>query len=71
MLSLPGICILVSLAMMTGFMLFAFYSDCDPLTNGEISRPGEILPHFVVSEMGHLVGVPGIFIASLFCAGLR
>jgi sodium-coupled monocarboxylate transporter 8/12 len=70
-LTLPGILILVCLALATGFMLFAFYADCDPLTNGDISRQGEILPHFVVTEMGHLTGLPGIFIASLFSAGLR
>ena len=31
----------------------------------------QILPYFVIDKLGHLTGVPGIFVACLFSGALR
>ena len=31
----------------------------------------QVLPYFVIDKLGHLTGVPGIFMACLFSGALR
>lgn len=51
-------------------ILVAHYSGCDPIKAGDISSSDEILPLYVISEMGHLKGVTGFFVAGIFAASL-
>jgi SSS family transporter len=53
----------------TGLVIFAFYHTpgaVDPLANGLISKPDQILPYFVVNELKW--GLPGLLIAAIFGA---
>jgi len=53
----------------TGLVIFAFYHTpgaVDPLANGLISKPDQILPFFVVNELKW--GLPGLLIAAIFGA---
>ncbi len=53
----------------TGLVIFAFYHSpgaVDPLANGLISKPDQILPFFVVNELKW--GLPGLLIAAIFGA---
>lgn len=53
----------------TGLVIFAFYHSAgavDPLANGLISKPDQILPYFVVNELRW--GLPGLLIAAIFGA---
>jgi SSS family transporter len=53
----------------TGLVIFAFYHSpgvVDPLANGLISKPDQILPYFVVNELKW--GLPGLLIAAIFGA---
>lgn len=71
LLNIPTNMVFIFLANFTGFILFATYAYCDPIRTGEISRIDQILPHFVLDKMGHLHGLPGLFVAGLFGGGLR
>ncbi|EDV31325.2 uncharacterized protein Dana_GF15301 [Drosophila ananassae] len=53
-----------------GVLLFDKYKDCDPLSAGLITNDDQMLPLFVVQSVGHIYGMPGLFIAGIFGAGL-
>lgn len=53
----------------SGVVLFAFYHiHGDPLAAGKIAKADQILPYFVISEMGW--GMPGILIAAIYAASM-
>lgn len=55
----------------TGLLIYARYHDCDPLASGRIERSDQILPFYVMDVAGKVPGLPGLFIAGVFCAALR
>ncbi|XP_076114586.1 sodium-coupled monocarboxylate transporter 1-like [Mytilus galloprovincialis] len=66
-----GVFLLLTLACLSGISVFAFYADkgCDPLSHGDIKNSNQIIPYFVSDMLGY-PGVPGLFIACLFCGAL-
>lgn len=66
-----GVSAFVWLCCFTGILVYAYYYGCDPLTLGRIQTDDQILPLFVMETVGHLRGVPGLFIAGVFGAALR
>ncbi|XP_039494407.1 sodium-coupled monocarboxylate transporter 1 [Drosophila santomea] len=65
-----GVCIFVALCCFMGLVLFSKYKDCDPQSAGMISNDDQLLPLYVVQNVGHIPGMPGLFIAGIFGAGL-
>ncbi|XP_050744462.1 sodium-coupled monocarboxylate transporter 1 isoform X2 [Drosophila biarmipes] len=65
-----GVAIFVSVCCFSGLLIFSKYKDCDPLSAGLITNDDQLMPLFVVQSMGHLYGMPGLFIAGIFGAGL-
>ncbi|KAK9737968.1 Sodium:solute symporter family [Popillia japonica] len=65
-----GVSVFVSVCCFTGLIIYATYFDCDPLTAGRIRANDQLLPLFVMETVGHLRGVPGLFIAGVFGAAL-
>ncbi|XP_044314914.1 sodium-coupled monocarboxylate transporter 2 isoform X2 [Drosophila rhopaloa] len=65
-----GITIFVALCCFLGLLIFEKYKDCDPLSAGLIAHDDQLLPLFVVETVGHIYGMPGLFIAGIFGAGL-
>ncbi|XP_076063320.1 sodium-coupled monocarboxylate transporter 1-like [Oratosquilla oratoria] len=53
-----------------GLCAYATYYDCDPMAQGLLSSKDQILPYFVMDKMGHIYGVPGLFVAALFSGAL-
>ncbi|KAH8317624.1 hypothetical protein KR074_002327, partial [Drosophila pseudoananassae] len=53
-----------------GVLLFDKYKDCDPLSAGLITNDDQMLSLFVVQSVGDIYGLPGLFIAGIFGAGL-
>ena len=50
-------------------ILYAFYQvHGDPIAAGRISKPDQILPYFVVTELP--AGFPGLFIAAIYAASM-
>lgn len=66
-----GVSAFVWMCCYTGILVFATYYNCDPLSLGRITTDDQILPLFVMETVGHLRGVPGLFIAGVFGAALR
>ena len=62
---------IISLSCFSGLVAFASYEGCDPLKAGLIKKKDEIIPYFVMDKLGHLVGLPGVFLACLFAGALR
>lgn len=69
-LNFPGLCIILYLCCLVGIVLYAFYRTCDPVTYGLIMASDQLYPLFVMDIMGHVPGVPGLFVASIFSGGL-
>ncbi|XP_071115367.1 sodium-coupled monocarboxylate transporter 2-like [Haliotis cracherodii] len=61
-----GLAVVVSLCCMIGVLLFAFYEGCDPLQLNLIGGTDELVPLFVMDILGHLPGLPGIFLSCIF-----
>ncbi|KAL5006471.1 hypothetical protein ScPMuIL_015277 [Solemya velum] len=70
LMNVPGMFILITLCSLTGLAMFANYSDCDPIKQKSVSNANQLLPFFVMDTLGHLPGVPGLFVSSLFSGAL-
>jgi len=56
---------------LTGISIFAVYAHCDPVEAKEIEKSDQIVPYFVVHELGQVPGMAGLFTACIFSAVLR
>ncbi|EDV52920.1 sodium-coupled monocarboxylate transporter 2 [Drosophila erecta] len=54
----------------TGIVIYSRFHDCDPLQSGHVSKLDKIVPYFVQDTVGHLWGMPGVFISCVFSAAL-
>lgn len=66
----PLIFFTVTLALLSGVVIFANYAGCDPLSLGLIKRPDQIAPHFVLEHLT-TPGLLGLFNACLLSGALR
>lgn len=65
-----GISLFVSVCCYCGLLVYAAYAHCDPMTAGLIKADDQLLPVYVMQTVGHLRGIPGLFIAGVFGAAL-
>ncbi|KAK4879879.1 hypothetical protein RN001_008025 [Aquatica leii] len=65
-----GVSLFISLCVYSGLLVYATYHKCDPLSAGRIQQDDQLLPLYVMETVGHLRGVPGLFIAGVFGAAL-
>ncbi|XP_064550482.1 sodium-coupled monocarboxylate transporter 2 [Drosophila montana] len=65
-----GFVIIMSFNCFTGIVMYARYHDCDPIAQGLVSKLDKMVPYFVQDIMGHLTGMPGVFISCVFSAAL-
>ncbi|XP_045209408.2 sodium-coupled monocarboxylate transporter 1-like [Mercenaria mercenaria] len=68
--SLPVTMGLVSLVCIAGLVIYAAYHDCDPFLDGKLIARDQLLPYYVMETLGHIPGVPGLFVACIFSAAL-
>lgn len=54
----------------SGLCIYWYYKTCDPVEDGYISQRDQVMPLFVVDAMGHLKGLPGLFVSGIFSACL-
>ncbi|XP_074659559.1 sodium-coupled monocarboxylate transporter 1-like [Tubulanus polymorphus] len=69
-INLPGLVLLMTLSSMCGMIIYATYKDCDPLTLGLVKKQDQLLPLFVMQNLNHVTGLPGLFVACLFSGSL-
>jgi sodium-coupled monocarboxylate transporter 8/12 len=75
LLNIPGVILLISLCCFTGLVLYANFSDCDPLSPEVnqytgVKNPNQLLPYFVMLKFNTIKFIPGLFLSSIFCASL-
>ena len=67
----PGLIALIALPGLVGFIVYARYQYCDPLTIGLVDKRDQIVPLYVMEVLAEdLPGFPGIFCAMLFSGAL-
>ncbi|XP_022918030.2 putative sodium-dependent multivitamin transporter [Onthophagus taurus] len=54
----------------TGFVIYATYHDCDPLTSKQIEKSDQIYPFYALEVSKNIPGLAGIFITGIVSAGL-
>ncbi|XP_020486362.2 sodium-coupled monocarboxylate transporter 1 [Labrus bergylta] len=68
--NMVGLWVTVSLAMFSGLTMYSIYKNCDPLTNGDISTPDQLLPYLVMDILADFPGIPGLFVAAAYSGTL-
>ncbi|XP_029048064.1 putative sodium-dependent multivitamin transporter [Osmia bicornis bicornis] len=53
-----------------GLAIYAEYRNCDPLEIGRITSYDQLMPLYVMDMLSTYPGIPGLFIAGIFSAGL-
>ena len=71
MLFIPGYLIIWILSCLSGFVAYAYFAKtgCDPLDNGEITNPNQVLALFTMEVLGY-PGLPGLMLACIFSGSL-
>ncbi|KAH8306385.1 hypothetical protein KR018_009756 [Drosophila ironensis] len=65
-----GFLLIMTFTCFAGIIMFAYYYGCDPIQAGLVSKPDKLMPFFIQDIMGHLMGMPGVFISCVFSASL-
>ncbi|XP_029005600.1 sodium-coupled monocarboxylate transporter 1 [Betta splendens] len=68
--NMVGLWVTVSLAMLSGLTMYSIYKNCDPLTNGDIGTPDQLLPYLVMDILAVYPGIPGLFVAAAYSGTL-
>ncbi|XP_012261194.2 putative sodium-dependent multivitamin transporter [Athalia rosae] len=53
-----------------GLSIYSKYYKCDPILEGRISSTDMLMPLYVMDTMSSIPGLPGLFVAGIFSAGL-
>jgi len=67
--NLPLLQLVMLIGCALGLVMLANYRCHNPLMSG--AKPDQLLLYYVMSVLGELPGIPGLFIACIFCASLR
>ncbi|KAH8332877.1 hypothetical protein KR074_012352 [Drosophila pseudoananassae] len=65
-----GFIIIMFFNCFTGVVMYARFHACDPMEAGHVSKVDKMVPYFVQDTVGHLSGMPGVFISCVFSAAL-
>ncbi|CAN7988188.1 unnamed protein product [Ixodes hexagonus] len=70
LLNIPGVSITLMLSVVSGLVLFAVYSDCDPRLTGDIRKADQLMPYIVQDLLRDYPGLSGTLVASVFSGSL-
>ncbi|XP_061689059.1 sodium-coupled monocarboxylate transporter 1 isoform X2 [Syngnathoides biaculeatus] len=65
-----GLCVTLSLAMLSGLTMFSIYKNCDPFTNRDVGSTDQLLPYLVMDILAVYPGIPGLFVAAAYSGTL-
>ncbi|KAM6928159.1 sodium-coupled monocarboxylate transporter 1 [Xenentodon cancila] len=68
--NMVGLWVTVSLAVFSGLTMYSIYKNCDPLSNGDIGTPDQLLPYLVMDILDVYPGIPGLFVAAAYSGTL-
>ncbi|KAI0212780.1 Sodium-coupled monocarboxylate transporter 1 [Lamellibrachia satsuma] len=68
-LNLPGLTALLTICSLCGFVVYAQYRNCDPLTRTNPIKKDQLLPLYVIEHLDYPC-IPGLFTASVFSGAL-
>ncbi|KYM96632.1 PREDICTED: putative sodium-dependent multivitamin transporter [Cyphomyrmex costatus] len=54
----------------SGLAIYSKYYNCDPFLEKRITSPDMLMPLYVMDSMSNISGLPGLFVAGIFSAGL-
>ncbi|CAG0884607.1 unnamed protein product [Darwinula stevensoni] len=69
-INLVGLFLLLTICAFAGLVIYTKYQGCDPLKQGLVTTADQLFPLFVMDVLGHLPGVPGVFVAGIFSGAL-
>ncbi|KAL9871741.1 sodium-coupled monocarboxylate transporter 1 [Glossina fuscipes] len=67
---ITGIVIFLLICGYCGLLIYATYSECDPLQTKLTQHKDQLLPLLVMDTLGDFPGLPGLFVAGVFSAAL-
>lgn len=65
-----GISGTITLACLSGLVLFAVYQQCDPVKASVIGKYDQLMPHFVAANLNYIPGLSGLFVAAVYSGSL-
>nr|XP_002121367.1 sodium-coupled monocarboxylate transporter 1 isoform X2 [Ciona intestinalis] len=65
-----GLVIIISLSVMNGAILYAFYHDCDPLSTGKVGASDQLLPYMALELFKDYPGLTGLVVSCVFSGSL-
>jgi len=68
--TLPMFTIINILTVLVGMVVVSKYRGCSPILTQRVVTADQLFPLFVMDTMGHIPGIPGIFVAGIFSASL-
>ncbi|XP_011686228.1 PREDICTED: putative sodium-dependent multivitamin transporter [Wasmannia auropunctata] len=69
-LSWPILSVLSITTCFSGLAIYSKYHNCDPFLQKRITSPDMLMPLYVMDTLSNIPGLPGIFVAGIFSAGL-
>ncbi|XP_045157361.2 sodium-coupled monocarboxylate transporter 2-like [Mercenaria mercenaria] len=69
-LNFLGLLLINTLVCLIGVVMYAFYSECDPVKFGLVDKTDQLVPLMVLDVLGTIPGFPGIFMACVFSGTL-
>uniref|UniRef100_A0A1I8Q8H6 Sodium-coupled monocarboxylate transporter 1 n=1 Tax=Stomoxys calcitrans TaxID=35570 RepID=A0A1I8Q8H6_STOCA len=67
---ITGVLIFLVICGYSGLLIYATYSECDPLETKLTKRKDQLLSLLVMETLGNFPGLPGLFVAGVFSAAL-
>ncbi|CAC5394419.1 SLC5A6 [Mytilus coruscus] len=61
---------ILSLVCLVGVVMFAYYSTCDPVKAGIVTKSDQLIPLFAMDIVGKYHGLPGLVISCIFSGSL-
>ena len=61
----------LSLSVVTGLTMYAYFEGCDPIQAGTIQRPDQMIPLLVAKVFQDMPGMTGLFVSAAVSGTLR
>ncbi|XP_076801198.1 sodium-coupled monocarboxylate transporter 1-like [Clavelina lepadiformis] len=65
-----GLVIIISLSMMNGVIMYAYFADCDPLSTGKVTKSDQLLPYLSLNIFKNQQGLTGVVMSCVFSGSL-